>query len=112
VLHRYRAHHAGASLERLYLSWNSGGQGLVNLCNAWEREVMSSALYLARAASEDELMRAVVEHHSHLRERGEYSIVKLAIRTLQKYGVAEGDMIESIEEGTGLPRLSQVVDKL
>jgi len=83
------------------------GRGLVNLHNAWEREVVSSVLYLARAAGEDELMRAVVEHHSYLRERGGYSIVKLAIRTLQKYGVAEGDLVESIEEGTGLPRISR-----
>jgi len=36
----------GASLERLYLSWNSGGRGLVNLWDTWEREVVSSVLYL------------------------------------------------------------------
>jgi len=90
VLRRYRAHHAGASLEWLYLSWNSEGRGLVNLRSAWEREVVSSVLYLVRAAGEDELMRAVVAHHTFLRERGGYSIVKLAIRTLQKYGVVEG----------------------
>jgi len=40
-----------------------------------------------RAAGEDELMRAVVAHHSYLKERGGYSIVKLAIRALRKYGV-------------------------
>jgi len=32
--------------------------------------------YLGKAAGVDELMRAVVEHHSYLRERGGHSIVK------------------------------------
>ena len=57
----------GASLERLFLSRHSGGRGLINLQDAWEREVVSSVLFLGRAAGVDELMRAMVEHHSYLR---------------------------------------------
>ena len=57
-------------------------------------------------------MRAVVEHHSYLEERGGHSIVKLAICTLQKYGLAESDLVKSIEEGRGLPQPKEVVDKL
>ena len=44
VLRRHKAHHAGASLERLYVGWHSGGRGLVNLRDAWEGEVVSSVL--------------------------------------------------------------------
>jgi len=60
----------------------------VKVLDTWEREIVSSILYLARAASEGVLMRAVVEHHTYLRKRGGYlrkrggyCIVKLAICT-------------------------------
>jgi len=56
ALRRYKARHVGASLERLYLCWHSGGCGLVNLWDAWEREVVSSVLCLGRAAGADEII--------------------------------------------------------
>jgi len=56
ALRRHKAHHTGASLERLYLSRHSGGRGLVNLRDTWEREDVSSVLYLGRAAGADELI--------------------------------------------------------
>ena len=69
LLCKHKAHNAGASLERLYLSRCSGGWGLVNLWDAWEREIVSSVLYLGHVARVDKLIRAVVGYYMFLREQ-------------------------------------------
>jgi len=81
------------------------------LWDASEREIVSSVLYLGHVASVDKLMRAVVEHHAFLWERGGYSIVKLAVHMVQKYGI-EGDLAGSIKSGTGLPEATVVTNQL
>ena len=112
VLRRHKAHHAGASLERLYLNRASGGRGLVNLRHAWEREVVSGTLYLAHAARGDELLRAVVGHQSYYFSRTGYSMAKKAVETVQSYGIFDGDLAECIESGEHLPQISSIVEQL
>ena len=43
VLRRYQAHHANASLERLYLRVEDGGRGLSGVELLWEREMVSTS---------------------------------------------------------------------
>ena len=50
---------------------------------------MTSVLYLGNVSHVNKLMKAVVGYHLFLWERGSYSIVKLAVHTLQKYGIEE-----------------------
>lgn len=61
IMRRFKCHHLSASIERLYLSRVSGGRGLVNIRQAYEREVVDLELYLANAVR-DELLQAVVKH--------------------------------------------------
>ncbi len=46
ALRRYQAHHAGASIDRLYMPVAEGGRGLRGVELSWERELVTVAGYL------------------------------------------------------------------
>ena len=73
VMRRFKSHHLSASIERLYLKRLSGGRGLINLFHTWEREVVSTGLYLVGAV-EDELLQAVVKHQLFLTNKGRNNV--------------------------------------
>ena len=77
VLRRFKSHHLSASIERLYLRRSNEGRGLVNIRQAYEREVVASELYLANAVG-DELLQAVVKHQLFLSAKGKESILQAA----------------------------------
>jgi len=81
------------------------------LWDTWEREVVSSVLYLGHVAHVDKLMKAVVGCHAFLWEQGGYSIVKLIVHTVQKYGI-DGDVAGCIVSGTGLPEAMMVTNQV
>ena len=56
ILRRFNSHHYSASIEQLYLRRISGGRGVVNIRQAYEREVVASGLYLVESV-QDELCR-------------------------------------------------------
>ena len=56
IFQRFNSHHYSASIEQLYLRQIIGGRGVVNICQAYEREVVASALYLVESV-QDELCR-------------------------------------------------------
>ena len=56
-------------------------------------------------------MKVVVGRHAFLWEQGGYSIVKLAVHTVQKYGI-DGDLAGCIESGTGLPEATMVTNQV
>lgn len=49
VLRQTKSHHAGASLERLYLPRMEWGRGLQQLELSWEKVVVSDVIYLLRS---------------------------------------------------------------
>ena len=116
ILHRFKSHHHSASIERLYLSRMNGGRGLVNLYQAWEREVVASELYLVNSA-ENELLQAVVQHHLFLTSRGKHSSLQTACTILRRYGVStdlkervrSGELIPTTREGILQLKAAQVV---
>ena len=56
IFQRFNSHHYSASNEQLYLRQIIGGRGVVNIRQAYEREVVASALYLVESV-QDELCR-------------------------------------------------------
>ena len=74
---------------------------MVSLYHAWEREVVSSKLYLVNAA-EDELLQAVVRHQLFLAEKGRHSNLQTACNILQRYG-AFTDLKERVRSGESIP---------
>ena len=56
ILQRFNSQHYSASIEQLYIRRISGGRGLVNIRQIYEREVVESGLYLVKSV-QDELRR-------------------------------------------------------
>ena len=101
ILRRFKSHHHSASIERLYLSHVNGGWGLVNLYQAWEREVVASELYLVNAVG-DELLQAVVQHQLYLTSRDKHSSLQTACNILRRYGVLT-ELEEGVWSGESIP---------
>ena len=101
ILQRFKSHHHSTAIERLYLGSMNGGRDMVNLYHAWEREVVSSELYLVNAA-EGELLQAVVRHQLFLAEKGRHSNLQMACNILQRYG-AFTDLKERVRSGESIP---------
>ena len=74
---------------------------MVNLYQAWEREVVASELYLVNAV-EDELLQTVVKHQLFLASRRKYSNLQTACNTLKRYGVYT-DLQERVWSGESIP---------
>ena len=74
---------------------------MVNLCQAWEQEVVASELYLVNAI-EDELLQAVVKHQLFLALGGKYSNLQTACNILRRYGVYT-DLQERVQSGESIP---------
>ena len=85
VMRQYKSHHYGASVERVYLPRRGGGRGLQSLVHSWEREIISTSVYLV--TSSDPHLRAVVKHQLWLSGRNRYSNLQEAQRTLERLQV-------------------------
>ena len=89
---------------------------MVNLYQAWEREVVASELYLV-STIEDELLQTVVKHQLFLASRSKYSNLQTACNILQRYGVYtdlqervwSGESISTTREGILQLKATQVV---
>ena len=86
ILQRFKSHHLSASIEHLYLGCTNGGRGMMNIHQAYEREVVASELYLANAVG-DELLQAVVKHQVFLSTKGKDSNLQAALDILQQHEV-------------------------
>ena len=84
-MRQYKSHHYGASVERVYLPRHRGGRGLQSLVHSWEREIISTAVYLV--TSSDPHLRVVVKHQLWLSGRNRYSNLQEAQRTLERLQV-------------------------
>ena len=86
VIRQYKGHHLPAALERLYLPRRQGGRGLMSLQWSWEREVVSTVMYLYRA----EHLQEVVEQQQWLVDNNNrHCLLKCAKSVLNKYDLAE-----------------------
>ena len=101
ILRRFKSHHHSTTIEWLYLSRMNGGRGMVNLYQAWEREVVASELYLVNAI-EDEPLQTVVKLQLFLASTGKYSNLQTACNILRRYGV-HTDLQERVWSGELLP---------
>ena len=85
VIRQYKGHHLPAALERLYLPRRQGGRGLISLQWSWEREVVSTVMYLYRA----EHLQEVVEQQQWLVDNNNRNcLLKCAKSVLNKYDLA------------------------
>ncbi len=48
IMRQNKCHHYGAAKERVHMPRNEGGRGVQSVAEVWEREVLSSAVYLER----------------------------------------------------------------
>ena len=101
ILRRFKSHHHSTAIKWLYLSRMNGGRGMVNLYQAWEREVVASELYLVNAI-EDEPLQTVVKLQLFLASRGKYSNLQTACNILWRYGV-HTDLQERVWSRESLP---------
>ena len=82
-MRKRKCHQYSAAPERMYLPRSHGSRGLHSLLHLREREVVSTALYLA--VSEGLLLRAVVRHQVSLDKRGAYCVLTVANGVLSRY---------------------------
>ena len=83
VMRKNKCHQYSVAPERMYLPRSRGGRGLHNLLHLREREVVSTALYLA--VPEDPLLRAVARHQLSMDKRGSYCVLTVANGVLSHY---------------------------
>ena len=84
IMNQFKAHHYCASVECLYPKRISRGSGLVNICQAYEQEVVASGLYLVSAV-QDELLQAVMKHQLHLTHESRHNNLQAAVKVLEQY---------------------------
>ena len=78
VMRQYKSHHYGASVERVYLPRRWGGWGLQSLIHSWEREIISTAVYLVTSSDPH-----LVKHQLWLFGRNRYSNLQEAQRMIK-----------------------------
>ena len=78
VMRQYKSHHYGASVERVYLPRRWGGWGLQSLVHSWEREIISTAVYLVTSSDPH-----LVKHQLWLFGRNRYSNLQEAQRMIK-----------------------------
>ena len=101
IMRRFKCHHHSTAIERLYLRRINGGRGLVNIYQAWEREMVATELYLVRA-NQDELLQAVVRHQLYLTSVDKHSNLQTACNILRRYGLYT-DLEERVRTGESIP---------
>ena len=98
IMRQYKSHHYGAAVERVYLPRTSGGRGLFSLVQCWEREVVSTAMYLV--GSDDPHLQAVVKHQQYLQGKGRCCILQASQKILERLQVSlsSEDLADDIQE--------------
>ena len=99
ILFQNQCHNANASIERLYLPRKEGGRGLKNVEQAWEREVLSVAMYLIK--SDDPQVKGTLKHQRELSHMGKRCMLADACKTAEKYNL-ELDLLQAWDK-TDLP---------
>jgi len=102
IMRRYKCHHRSASVERLYIRRISGGRGLSNIWQIYEKEVVASELYLVNTAAQDELLQAVVKHHLWMTDKGNHNNLQSARKVLGRYDLWP-NLVEEVREGRAGP---------
>ena len=96
ILKQYQSHHINASVDRLYLPRVEGGRGQTNVEMAWERECLSTAIYLNRTA--DRQVLGVMQLHRDLMKMGVASHLDDPQYVSDKYNI-EIDFSQPWDEG-------------
>ena len=69
-----------------------GGRGLTNVEQAWEREVLSVAMYLIK--SDDPKVKGALKHQRDLSHMGKRCMLADACKTAEKYNL-ELDLLQA-----------------
>lgn len=85
IMHPNKAHHAGASIERLYLPRIGGGRGLQSVELLWEYEIVGVAKYLL--TSEELQIKGAMSLQKALSDMGYFSYIEEAWKVLSKYEI-------------------------
>ncbi len=85
VLKASKTHHKCSAIERLYLPRPMGGRGLQNLEHMWEREAVSTALYVKN--SKDRQVMGARKLQKELESTGEDTLMTKARAVLSKYDI-------------------------
>ena len=102
IMRQHKAHHYCTSVERLYIKCISGGRGLVNIRQAYKREVVALGLYLVNAV-QVELLQAVVKHKLFLTRKAGTTTCRRLSRSWNSTPTVptwwRGEAIREVREG-------------
>ena len=98
ILRNNKSIYGVSACERIYLPRSEGGRGLNRVRFLWEREVVSSALYLAKTAEIDPHLNAVWQHQLYRNRQDKYTNLGEA------KGIAEAYELDIEFDGREEPR--------